>query len=239
MDDMVNKRIAVIPARGGSKRIPKKNVIDFMGKPMISWSIEAALDSGLFDSVLVSTDCQDIADIALKYGADVPFLRSEYADDFSTVSQATRSALKQLKKVNGKNYDTVVQLMANCPIRSSANIISQVKQYEESEGDFSLLSAFEYGMFNPWWAHYKNKKNEFEKILKNYDDKTRSQDLPELICPSGATWISNIKKLNKTGTFYSQGYKFHKISWLEAVDIDDIDDLQLAKAAYMIKNEKL
>jgi N-acylneuraminate cytidylyltransferase len=236
---MVNKRIAVIPARGGSKRIPKKNVIDFMGKPMISWSIEAALDSGLFDSVLVSTDCQDIADIALKYGADVPFLRSEYADDFSTVSQATRSALKQLKKVNGKNYDTVVQLMANCPIRSSANIISQVKQYEESEGDFSLLSAFEYGMFNPWWAHYKNKKNKFEKILKNYDDKTRSQDLPELICPSGATWISNIKKLNKTGTFYSQGYKFHKISWLEAVDIDDIDDLQLAKAAYMIKNEKL
>ena len=127
---MVNKRIAVIPARGGSKRIPKKNVIDFMGKPMISWSIEAALDSGLFDSVLVSTDCQDIADIALKYGADVPFLRSEYADDHSTVSQATRSALKQLKKVNGKNYDTVVQLMANCPIRSSANIISQVKKYE-------------------------------------------------------------------------------------------------------------
>ena len=86
---------------------------------------------------------------------------------------------------------------------------------------------------------HKNRKNEFEKILKNYDNKTRSQDLPELICPSGATWISNIKKLNKTGTFYSQGYKFHKISWLDAVDIDNIDDLQLAKAAFMIKDEKL
>ena len=236
---MVNKRIAVIPARGGSKRLPKKNIIDFMGKPMISWSIEAAVNSKLFDIVLVSTDCEEIADIAVKYGASVPFLRSKYADDLSTVSQATVSALKQLSEFNGKNYETVVQLMANCPIRSSANIVSQVKKYEESEGDFSLLSAFEYGMFNPWWAHYKNRKNEFEKIFKNYDNKTRSQDLTELLCPSGATWISNIKKLNKTGTFYSQGYKFHKISWLDAVDIDNIDDLQLAKAAFMIKDEKL
>ena len=236
---MVKNRIAVIPARGGSKRIPKKNVIDFMGKPMISWSIEAALESELFDTVLVSTDCEEIADISVKYGATVPFLRSEYADDHSTVSQATRSALLQQKIYNGKNYNTVVQLMANCPVRSSASIINQVKQYEESKNKFSLLSAFEYGMFNPWWAHYKNKKGEFEKILKNYDNTTRSQDLPELICPSGATWISDVKNLNKIGSFYSEGYNFHKISWLEAVDIDNIDDLQLAKAAYMIKNEKL
>ena len=236
---MVKKRIAIIPARGGSKRIPKKNIIDFMGKPMIAWTIEAALKTNMFDMVLVSTDCNEIAKISLKYGAEVPFLRKAHYDDNSTVSEATRSALKQLKKFNGINYDIVVQLMANCPIRSSTDIISQVKQYEESEGDFSLISAFEYGMFNPWWAHYKNKKNELEKIFENYDDTNRSQDLPELMCPTGAIWISNVKKLNKTGTFYSEGYNFHKISWIEAIDIDNIDDLQLAKAAYIIKNDKL
>jgi len=236
---MVKNRIAVIPARGGSKRIPKKNIIDFMGKPMISWSIEAALNSGLFDTVLVSTDCEEIAAIAVKYGADVPFLRSEHADDHSTVSEATQSALHQLKKYNGRDYDTVVQLMANCPLRSSDTIITQVKSYEKKDSKVSLLSGFNYGMFNPWWAHCKNQKGEFEKIINTYDNTMRSQDLPELICPSGATWVSDVKKLHETGTFYSQGYHLHKISWLDAVDIDDMDDLQLAKAAYLIRNEEL
>ena len=239
MDDLVKKRIAIIPARGGSKRLTKKNIIDFMGKPMISWSINAALDSKIFDSVLVSTDCKETAEIAQKYGADVPFLRKEYNDDYSTVSQATKSTLNQLQKYNGNNCKTVVQLMANCPLRSSKNIIDQVKQFEESKENFSLLSGFNYGMFNPWWAHYKNKKGSFEKLFKNYDDSVRSQDFPNLICPSGATWISDVKKLNESNTFYSDGYSFFKLSWLSAVDIDDKTDLELAKAAFIIKNEKL
>lgn len=239
MDNLVKKRIAIIPARGGSKRIPNKNIIDFMGKPMISWSIKAALATNLFDSVLVSTDCEKIAEIAVKNGADVPFLRKRYADDHSTVSQATISALEQLKIFNGKEYDTVVQLMANCPLRTSLSIINQVKRYEDNKSRVSVLSAFAYGMFNPWWAHYKNTKNQYEKILKNYDHNTRSQDLPELICPSGATWISTTKNLVESGTFYSKGYDFYKLNWTEAIDIDDFDDLQLAKAAYVIKNETL
>ena len=236
---MVKRRIAVIPARGGSKRLENKNIIDFMGKPMISWTIKAALDTNLFDKVLVSTDCQTIADIAIKNGADVPFLRTKYADDYSTVSQATIASLQQLKKYNQIDYETVVQLMPNCPLRTSSNIIDQVQQYENNKNGVSLLSAFNYGMFNPWWAHYKNIQNEYEKILKNYDDQTRSQDLPELFCPSGATWISDTKKLIQTGTFYSKSYSFFKLSWIEAIDIDDIDDLKLAKAAFIIKNENL
>ncbi len=92
---MVNRRIAIIPARGGSKRIPEKNIIDFAGKPMIAWSIEAALKSNLFDRVIVSTDDIKIADIAKQWGAEVPFLRKECADDYSTVSEATTSALTQ------------------------------------------------------------------------------------------------------------------------------------------------
>ena len=238
MDNMVKDRIAVIPARGGSKRIPKKNIIDFMGKPMIAWSIEAALNSKLFDTVLVSTDCKEIAEIAVSYGADVPFLRSKHADDFSTVSEATQSALKDLKNFNGTEYKTIIQLMANCPLRTSASILRQLEAYEKKDDKISLLSGFNYGMFNPWWAHLKNKKGKFEPLLNTFNTSTRSQDLPELICPSGATWISDVKKLHESGTFYSQGYQFHKISWLDAVDIDEMDDLQLAKAAYLTRNEK-
>lgn len=81
---MVKKSLAVISARGGSKRIPYKNIIDFFGKPLIAWSIEAALESQAFDKVIVSTDDVKIADIAKQYGADVPFIRENYVDDFFT-----------------------------------------------------------------------------------------------------------------------------------------------------------
>lgn len=235
---MVKDRVAIIPARGGSKRIPKKNIKSFMGKPMIAWTIEAAINANIFDLVLVSTDCEEIANIAVSYGAKVPFLRNDHADDASTISQATITCLTQLKNFNNKNYKTVVQLMANCPLRTKGLIIEQVNAYENLSTIDSLLSGFNYGMFNPWWAHFKNKTQNFERLLTNFEAETRSQDLPELICPSGATWISDVDRLNFYGTFYSKGYKFHKISWLNAVDIDDLDDLLLAKAAYQILNEK-
>ena len=99
MDNMVNKKnIAIIPARGGSKRIPKKNIIDFFGKPLIAHTIESAIKSNIFDRVIVSTDCKEIAKISLQYGAEVPFMREDKADDFSPISDATIYTLKRLKK---------------------------------------------------------------------------------------------------------------------------------------------
>lgn len=239
MDHLVGNRVVVIPARGGSKRLPGKNIMHFYGRPMIAWTIEAALESQLFDLVLVSTDSEEIAEISKIYGAVVPFLRNEHADDFSTVSEATISALNQLKTFNGKDYETVVQLMPNCPLRLSKSIIEQVMAYESSDTRFSLLSGFNYGMFNPWWAHEKKADGTFSKLLTNNKISTRSQDLPELICPSGATWISHKAKLLESGTFYTEGYRFHKISWIEAIDIDDFEDLRLAKAAYLIAREEI
>jgi N-acylneuraminate cytidylyltransferase len=238
MDDLVTNRIAIIPARGGSKRLPGKNILDFYGKPMIAWTIEAAINTNLFDKVLVSTDSNEIADISKVFGADVPFLRNNNTDDFSTVSDATITALNQLKDFDGSSYKTVVQLMANCPLRTVENIINQVTHFEEQEVKNSLLSGFHYGMFNPWWAHSKNEKGNFERLLKDVQLNTRSQDLPELLCPSGATWISTAETLLSTGTFYSPEYKFYTINWKDAVDIDDTDDLDLAKVVYLIKNEK-
>lgn len=237
MDNMVNKRIALIPARGGSKRLPNKNILDFYGKPMIAWTIEAALKTRMFDVVLVSTDSQEIAEISKDYGAEVPFLRDRHADDYSTVSEATLTALKQIENFSGIKFDTVVQLMANCPLRKEDSIAKQISHFELNS-NFSLLSGFKYGMFNPWWAHIRDENNNAQMLHKDFKN-VRSQDLPELICPSGATWISNSKMFKQYGTFYSPGYNFFEITWQEAVDIDELEDLKLAKATHLMLNENL
>ena len=239
MDNLVNKRIAVIPARGGSKRIPKKNILNFFGKPMIAWTIESALKTKMFDTVLVSTDNEEIAEISKSYGAEVPFLRNRHSDDYTPVSEATLTALEQLKSYNGKTYEIIVQLMPNCPLRSAQNVIDQLKFFDELDGEISVLSGFQYGMFNPWWAHQKDKNNKYKKLFDEFSTEIRSQDLEPLICPSGATWISTINSLRKFNSFYSENYTFYKLNWQEAVDIDDESDLLLAKAAYLILNEKI
>lgn len=232
MDYLVEDRVAIIPARGGSKRLPNKNIMDFYGKPMIAWTIEAALESSLFDQVLVSTDSEEIASVSKAHGASVPFLRTEHNDDYSTVSEATIHALKQLQNYNGKTYKTIVQLMANCPLRSSKSLKDQVKEFENSSSRDSLISGFKYGMFNPWWAHYIDESGQYKRLHGNGNSRTRSQDLPELFCPTGATWISDLYQLNKHRTFYSPSYKLFELTWQESVDIDDINDLMLAKAAF-------
>ena len=240
MDHMVEKRLAIIPARGGSKRLPGKNIMDFQGKPMIAWTIEAALETNLFDEVLVSTDDNEIAEISIDYGAIAPFLREDYADDYSTVSQATCAALYQMERYSGKDYQTIVQLMANCPLRSAKSIRNQYNAFDKTKEKNSLLSGIKYGMFNPWWAHKKNETGKYERIFEATSSYTRSQDLPKLICPTGATWISSRNNLAAFNSFYSKGYEFFELDWKEGVDIDDQEDLDLAKVAFQLihQNEK-
>lgn len=145
------QRIAIIPARGGSKRIPRKNIIDFDGKPMIAWTIQAALESGCFDRVLVSTDSEEIAEVAISAGASVPFLRQENADDATPSSQATISALKQAETHWQTRYDRVAQLMPNCPLRNAGHIRDAVEHFSQKNLEYQI-SCFRFGWMNPWWA---------------------------------------------------------------------------------------
>ena len=128
--------------------------------------------------------------------------------------------------------------MPNCPLRSSQNIIDQLKEFEKLDKKRSLISGFGYGMFNPLWAHEK-KGNKYFKVFNKISNKTRSQDLPKLICPSGAIWISTFSNLKKYNSFYSEDYFFYEHSWIDSIDIDEIDDLKLARLAFKIKNEKI
>lgn len=230
---MVAKTVAIIPARGGSKRIPKKNIVDFLGEPMISKTIKAALDSDCFEKVIVSTDSQEIADISMEYGAEVPFLRTECSDDISNVSEVIIHVLRILEE-KGEVYENVVSLMPNCPLRDSNDIRKMFSVFEEGSSDF-LLSAFSYGYTNPWWAHLKS-GNTYKPLFPEQIQE-RSQDLEELLCPSGAIWIANVKKLYEAGSFYGKGYLFHELSYFSAVDIDDFGDLELAKAFSLVRNK--
>lgn len=216
------KLIAIIPARGGSKRIPKKNIIPFLGKPMIAWTIEAAKKSNLFSDVVVSTDDLEIKKVAESYGAIVPFLRGHYADDVSTVSQVTVYTLEKL----GADHNTVVQLMPNCPIRNENNIQAMYDFFLKSQSN-SVMSCFKFGWMNPWWAFEMDQANSplymFPEALKK-----RSQDLGDLYCPSGAIWMADIASLLKHKTFYMPGHRFFPIEWESAMDIDNYDDLAMA-----------
>lgn len=227
---MVEKRIAIIPARGGSKRIPHKNIIDFCGKPMIAWTIQAAKNTGLFDRVLVSTDEQKIADIAIEWGGEAPFLRRDCADDFSPVSEATISALHQAVDYWGESYTSVVQLMANCPLRSAADINQAIHQFERNKRNFQI-SCFKYGWMNPWWA-VKLDSNQYPQRLFPGSELQRSQDLDDLFCPTGAIWLARTENLICSKTFYGDRHAFEPLSWESAIDIDDYEDLRFAEIVY-------
>lgn len=229
------KSIAVIPARGGSKRIPKKNIIDFFGKPLIGWTIEATVNSKIFDRVIVSTDCPEIAVIAKDFGAEVPFLRQECADDITPVSEAVLYALIQSEKFYNEKYDIVAQLMPNCPLRGVSEIINAYNFFVNNNFE-SQISCFAFGWMNPWWANKLDNNKPipvFEEALTK-----RSQDLEELYCPTGALWIANSKILKEKKSFYTGNHSFYPMDWKNAIDIDNYDDLEMAKVLYYLLNNK-
>ena len=220
------RTVCIIPARGGSKRIPHKNIADFCGQPMLAWTIDAAIQSHLGD-VYVSTDDDAIAQVARDYGAHV-IRRESCNDDHSTVSDATIATLRQLER-RGYTYDTVVQLMANCPLRTSLDIKTVYESYIQQRVP-SCISVFKYGWMNPWWALKCAGQPLFPNAIK-----TRSQDLPDLYCPTGAVWVASTMALLTYGTFYAGFYGICEIPWQSAVDIDEPEDLAFAKAVKMME----
>lgn len=225
-------RLAVIPARGGSKRLPAKNLAPLGGRPMIEWTIVAAQQSRLFDRVVVTTDDLEIADIAKRAGAEVPFLRDVFADDRSPVSLATINAVERLRG-SGPRHDVVVQLMANCPLRTAADIIAAVAHFDAGTAAFQI-SCFKYGWMNPWWA-FKLRPDGTADALFPTALTTRSQDLEPLYCPSGAIWVARTEPLLAARTFYGEAATFFPLSWRSALDIDDEEDFAMAAALFAAK----
>ena len=129
------KSIAIITARGGSKRIPKKNIKDFLGKPIMAYSIEAAVNSGLFDEIMVSTDSEEIAEIAVQYGANVPFMRSEAtSNDYAGTADVLREVLTEYEK-RGQVFDLMCCIYPTAPFVTAVKLKAAAKAMKESHAD--------------------------------------------------------------------------------------------------------
>lgn len=219
---MTTKPICIIPARGGSKRIPRKNITPFNGKPLIAWSIETALHSKVFSKVIVSTDDEEIAKIAKQYGAEIPFMReADLANDFATTAEVIEGTLKKLEQTEYACclYPTApliktddFQNAFSKLVETNADCIITVTDY-----DFHPLRAFEIDAGDK--LNFKWRENAL----------TRSQDLPTLLHDAGAFYFfktSEFKKQNKIVMANTIG---HKIERSRAVDIDTPEDLEFAK----------
>lgn len=236
MNESGQKSVAVIPCRGGSKRVPGKNIRPLNGKPLIAYAIEAAHQSSLFDAVVVTTDSEEIARIAEQYGAEVPFIRDrKLADDFAPVSAATVDALTRIDPAGGR-FQLVAQLMANCPLRTTEDILASHRQFVESGAD-TQISVTEYGWLNPWWAMTSDEHNVLSPVFKERMG-VRSQDLPRLMCPTGAIWWARASVLLAHGTFYAPNYRGWAMPWERAVDIDTEDDWRMAEVLIALREEQ-
>lgn len=219
--------LAVIPARGGSKRIPRKNIKPLHGKPMIAYTIEAALQSGVFAKIIVSTDDAEIAEISQHYGAEVPFVReATLADDHTPASLVTLDALEKLDP-SATVYTHVSQLMPNCPLRDAEDIQKSLEQLHSTNAD-TQLSVNRFGWLNPWWAFKMEREKTLEPLFPEAF-KTRSQDLATLYALTGALWWAKADVLRKEKTFHTSTRTGFELSWQHALDIDDEDDWQMAE----------
>lgn len=225
--------LAVIPARGGSKRIPGKNTRPLAGRSILAYTIAAALDSGLFERVVVSTDSEEVADIAVQYQAEVPFLREALlADDFTPVSAVTVDMLVRLDPA-GDKFASVAQLMPNCPLRTASDVEDSHNQFVDT-GAESQISVVRYGWQNPWWAMRREQSFELTPLFKEQMG-VRSQDLPELFCPTGAIWWARAETLRQTKTFHCENRKGWEIPWQRGVDIDTLEDWAMAETLLALR----
>ena len=221
------RALAVIPARGGSKRVPDKNIRLLGGRPALAYSIDAAVRSGRFDRVMVTTDCQKIADVARRCGAEVPFMRDEsLADDLTPVSLATLDVLQRVDP-DGREFGLVAQLMPNCPLRTAEDVEASFAQFERT-GARSQISVTRFGWQNPWWAMQRDAAGRLSPLFPEQVTQ-RSQDLPNLFCPTGAIWWIRAPVLRAERTYHVPDRTGWEIAWERAVDIDTEADWRVAE----------
>src|SRR3989344_1610132 len=186
------KVLGVITARGGSKSIPRKNIKDLAGKPLIAYTIEAAHKSGVFDRVILSTDDQEIADVAKRFGCEVPFMRpAELAEDTTPHLPVMQHAVRWLKENQGYESDYVAILQPTAPLRQSFHFKEALELLKRLEAD-SVVSVIEIpGHFHPLWAMKINKHSLGTLYVSDEPFRKRPkrrQDLAKAYAPSGSLY---------------------------------------------------
>jgi len=223
--------LCIIPARGGSKRIPKKNIKFFLGKPIISYAIQVAQECGLFEEIMVSTDDQEIADVALKYNAKVPFYRTaKNSDDFATTKDVIGEVIENYKKIN-REFENICCVYATSPMINSDNLYDGLAKLKQCDLDVVFpIVPFSYPILRSLkvdgnhvsmnWPLYKN---------------SRSQDLPVAYHDAGQWyWISN---RNKKIELLTNNTGYILLSETQVQDIDNNEDWIMAELKFRIMHE--
>ncbi len=220
--------LAIIPARGGSKRIPGKNIKDFLGKPIIAFSIEAALKSGLFEEVMVSTDDKEIAEIATKYGAKVPFMRSEKnADDFATTVDVLLEVIEKYQE-KGKTFDNIACIYPSAPFTTS-NKLNEAFTLLVSKKLDAVFPVMPFSF--PIQRSLKLKQERLEYFYPEFEN-SRSQDLEQAYHDAGQFYFINTSRLLSNKSILSKNTGAILITELEAQDIDNEIDWKIAEIKY-------
>lgn len=230
----MNRKIAIITARGGSKRIPRKNIKEFCGKPILAYSIEAALQAGIFDEVMVSTDDEEIAEVARQYGAKVPFYRSEdTANDFATTNDVLAEVLLEYEK-RGEQFDIGVCIYPTAPFVTDVKLREAVEKLEKSDADTLIpVVAFSY-------PPQRAMVIEDGKLVFKYPQylDSRSQDLQPHYHDVGQFYVFKTAAFKVNQKLMVGNILPMVVSELEVQDIDHETDWEIAQIKYRLMQEK-
>ena len=215
--------LAIIPARGGSKRLPRKNILDLCGKPLISWSIEAALKSKYISKVVVSSDDEEILNISSNFGADIIKRPYELANDTATTFDTVKHTID-----NFKNYDYIVLLQPTSPLRNEKHIDEAIELLEEKQAD-AIVSVCEMD-HSPLWSNTLPEDGNMRGFLREEILNKRSQDLEKYYRLNGAVYICKTDKLLENKSFFLKDNIFAYImDRKSSIDIDEEIDFLFAK----------
>jgi pseudaminic acid cytidylyltransferase len=218
------KGIAIIPARGGSKRFHRKNIIDFMGKPIITWTIHAAIETSIFEQIIVSTEDDEIAEIASQAGAEVDYRDIALATDEATVNMVCLDVLGKQDKLE-KNYDFICCLYATAPLRNAQDIINTVELVtSKSSKNAMAVTNFSLPAFQ---AMFYSPENKLSPLLPNLINK-RSTELNEIVVDNGSTYVATVNSFKEANGFLAPDMYGYKMDKMRSIDIDEEDDYNLA-----------
>ena len=220
--------LAIIPARGGSKGVPRKNVISICGKPLINYTIGPALEAvkmGAINKLIVSTDDEEIAAVSRDAGADVPFLRPDFLSSDKAKSVDVMIHAVDYYKQQGVDYDTVLLLQPTAPLRSVEDIIESLKLFEK-EGVTSLISCYKEEYISDAVTYYKD-GNLAIALNPNHNKGIRRQEEKEKFVRNGAIYITTVKQMNDNHRVFDDVPAMYVMPKERSVNIDTIDDVEL------------
>lgn len=219
--------LAVIPARGGSKGVPHKNIRDLDGKPLIAYTIEAAIKSKVFDKIVVSTDSSEIAEIAQRYGAEVPFIRpKDLSGDFSSSDDVVLHAIDYFKR-KGKEFEYVCKLQPTSPLRNETHIMEAYQLLKDSNSNF-VVSVCECE-HSPLWTGTLDEKKSLNRFINEYVKGACRQKLPKYYRLNGAIYMGKTEAFEDNKSFFGKNGTAFIMNQEESIDIDNYFDFEIAK----------